>query len=136
MVAALATTKLDMALVLLAPPSDSENQKIIQGVRHIYSSVLQLSADHHRGQSARVQCCHQWQPLATERKCTQNTNINIVTFSGEALLPLIDAVHAGKYAPVVCGYAPVVCGYAPVVCRYAPVVCGYAPVVCGYAPVQ
>ena len=38
MVAALATTKLDMALVLLAPPSDSENQKIIQGVRHIYSS--------------------------------------------------------------------------------------------------
>ena len=37
MVAALATTKLDMALVLLAPPSDSEKWKIIQGVRHIYS---------------------------------------------------------------------------------------------------
>ena len=38
MVAGLATTKLDMALVLLAPPSDSEKWKIIQGVGHRYSS--------------------------------------------------------------------------------------------------
>ncbi|KAI0218279.1 hypothetical protein LSAT2_030003 [Lamellibrachia satsuma] len=67
MVAALATTKLDMSLVLLAPPSDSEKWKIIQDVRHIYSSgylmswigvlswlLLQLSTDRYGGHSAHV----------------------------------------------------------------------------------
>ncbi|KAI0211035.1 hypothetical protein LSAT2_004171 [Lamellibrachia satsuma] len=35
MVAVLATTKPDMALVLLAPPSDNEKRKIVQGVIYI-----------------------------------------------------------------------------------------------------
>ncbi|KAI0228283.1 hypothetical protein LSAT2_021247 [Lamellibrachia satsuma] len=95
MVAVLATTKPDMALVLLTPPSDNEKRKIIQGVIYIPQNFSrQITATEVGAHMCSVIANGNHRP--PKGKYANNSNIEIVTFSGEDSLQLIRAVHAGK----------------------------------------